>query len=146
MRPNTSVASISPTPIVLTNQDYERLKALVDRELDGLHFRAAELLELELDRATVVSQTELPAHVVTMRSRVIFEDVATGKKREAQLVYPEEADVSATRISVLAPIGIALIGLSVGQTIEWPGPNGQSKTLRVVSVTYQPESAGDLHL
>jgi regulator of nucleoside diphosphate kinase len=60
------------------------------------------------------------------------------------LVYPFEADASAGRISVLAPVGTALLGLVVGQTIEWPMPSGQSRRLRVVAVPYQPEAAGDL--
>ena len=104
------------------------------------------MLEAELDRAQVVERREVAADIVTMRSKVVFEDVETGKQQEAVLVYPEEADLSRSRISVLAPVGMALLGVSRGQSISWPLPGARTRTLRVVSILYQPEAAGDLHL
>jgi regulator of nucleoside diphosphate kinase len=104
------------------------------------------MLESELDRAQVVSQEEFPPDVVSMRSTVVYEDADTGERGEAILVYPEEADMEHALISVLAPIGTALLGLSVGQSISWPVPGGRTRTIRVVSVAYQPEAAGDRHL
>lgn len=132
--------------IFVSHDDLARLRALVDRHLQGPQQAAAEMLEAELDRAIVLPQDQVPPDVVTMRSRVVFEDLGTGKRREAELVYPEEADVAQARISVLAPVGTALLGLSQGDSISWPLPGGRTTTLRIVSVVYQPEAAGDLHL
>jgi regulator of nucleoside diphosphate kinase len=88
----------------------------------------------------------MPADVVTMRARVTVEDTVNGRRRELVLVYPEEADASASKISVLAPVGVAILGLRVGDTVEWPLPNGRTTHLRIVEIPYQPEAAGDLHL
>jgi regulator of nucleoside diphosphate kinase len=103
-------------------------------------------LEEELGHAVVVDSTTVPSDVVTMNSRVWFEDLDTGEQLEITLVYPSDADVDQGKVSVLAPVGSALLGLSVGQSIEWPLPGGKSRQLRVVSVNYQPEAAGDLDL
>jgi regulator of nucleoside diphosphate kinase len=79
-----------------------------------------------------------------MNSRVRFEDLDSGEQLEVTLVYPRDADVDQSKVSVLAPVGSALLGLSVGQSISWPLPGGKSRHLRVVGVTYQPEAAGDM--
>jgi regulator of nucleoside diphosphate kinase len=134
------------SPIQLTVADMERLRVVVDRHSGGAESSAAEMLEAELDRAQVVTQDELPPDVVSMRASVVYEDVDTGERREAILVYPDEAELEHTLISVLAPVGMALLGLSVGQAISWPVPGGRTRTIRVVSVDYQPEAAGDRHL
>jgi len=134
------------SPIQLTVQDLARLRAVVDLHSEGVEPSAAEMLEAELDRAHVVSQEGLPAEVVSMRSRVLYEDVDSGDRREAVLVYPEEADLARSLISVLAPIGTALLGLREGQAISWPVPGRRTRTIRVLSVVYQPEAAGDRHL
>jgi regulator of nucleoside diphosphate kinase len=133
-------------PILITRGDQARLRALVDRHLDGPEAAAAEQLEGELERATVLNRYMIPDDVVTMRSVVTFEDVATGEQLQATLVYPSEADVAQGKISVLAPVGMALLGLKVGQQISWPIPGGRARTLRVLAVPYQPEAAGDLDL
>jgi regulator of nucleoside diphosphate kinase len=78
-----------------------------------------------------------------MNSRVRFVDEGSGVESEITLVFPGQADVESNRISVLAPVGSALLGLSVGDTIDWPLPTGRSRRLRVVAITYQPEAAGD---
>ncbi|HEY6784352.1 MAG TPA: nucleoside diphosphate kinase regulator [Gemmatimonadales bacterium] len=134
------------SPIQVTVADMERLRVTVDRHVGGPESSAAEMLEAELDRAHVVTQDELPPDVVSMRSSVVYEDVDTGERREAILVYPDEADLEHSLISVLAPIGIALLGLSVDQSISWPVPGGRTRTIRVLSVDYQPEAAGARHL
>jgi regulator of nucleoside diphosphate kinase len=77
---------------------------------------------------------------------VLYEDADTGDRREAVLAYPEEADLAQSLISVLAPIGAALLGLRAGQSISWPGPGRRTRAIRVLSVVYQPEAAGDRHL
>jgi regulator of nucleoside diphosphate kinase len=77
-----------------------------------------------------------------MNSRVLYVDETTGERRLVQIVYPTEADASDGKVSILAPVGAALLGLSVGQAIEWDFPDGTRRRLRVEDVSYQPESAG----
>ena len=125
--------------IIITTTDLERLQSVLD-----IHDTpAAESLATELHRALVVDAREVPADVVTMNSEVVYEDVATRQRRTVRLVYPKDANTTLGWVSVLAPIGSALIGLRVGQEIEWQMPNGR-KQIRVVEISYQPESAADL--
>ena len=77
-----------------------------------------------------------------MRSRARYRDVDTGKTRELELVYPHEADASVGKLSVLAPVGLALLGMRAGSTIRWPMPRGRTATLELLEVRYQPEAAG----
>jgi regulator of nucleoside diphosphate kinase len=137
----------TPAPAVrVTAEDMARLRTIVERHLEGSRAAAAEQLELELDRAVVVSQDQIPPDVVTMRSRILFEDLDTGRRREATLVYPDEANIDQSMVSILAPVGQAVLGLKVGDVIEWPLPNARLARLRIMEVLYQPEAAGDLHL
>ena len=103
---------------------------------------ASESLETELHRAIVVDPRAIPADVVTMNSQVVYEDCETSVQRTVTVVYPKDADAGSGRVSVLAPIGSALLGLRVGQAIEWPVPTG-TKRIRVVEIRYQPEASGD---
>jgi regulator of nucleoside diphosphate kinase len=130
----------------MTREDMERLRVVVDRHAGSPESAAAEMLEAELDRAHIVPQDELPPDVVSMRSSIVYEDVDSGERHDAILVYPDEADIAHSLISVLAPVGMALLGLSVGQSISWPVPGGRTRTIRVLSVDYQPEAAHDRHL
>ncbi|HDT13891.1 MAG TPA: nucleoside diphosphate kinase regulator [Candidatus Aminicenantes bacterium] len=132
--------------IVITSLDEKRLTAVLnspaiqrgpDRE------RLAEL-RAELERAAIVEPGEVPADVITMNSQVRVRDKATGETHDYTLVYPHEADITRGRISVLAPIGTALLGYRAGDVIEWQVPSG-TRILEVESVLYQPESAGDLN-
>jgi regulator of nucleoside diphosphate kinase len=134
---------VRQAPIQIAVGDMKRLRGVVERHAGGVQDAAAEMLESELDRALVVPRNGLPRDVVTMHSRVLFEDVDTGERRELVLVYPEEADVQRSWISVLAPVGTALLGLSAGQSISWPVPGGRTRTIRVVSVVYQPRVGAD---
>jgi regulator of nucleoside diphosphate kinase len=77
-----------------------------------------------------------------MNSRVVFEDKTTGKTTEVTIVFPQDADVQHGKVSVLAPVGTALLGLAQGDSIVWPFPDGSSRCLRVVEVTFQPEAEG----
>lgn len=121
----------SSTPsLLMMRRDYERLSSLVQR----IDSDIASLLEHELERAQVVSGEEIPQGVVTMNSEVRFQDLDTGKESHVVLVYPQEADIQKSRISILAPVGAALIGLRVGQSIDWPLPNGKRRRLKVISV------------
>lgn len=146
--PLSSSASAPSAPeLHITQKDMERLRLVVDRNIDGkLLGPAAEALELELDRARVVPDGEVPKDVLTMRSRALCEDLETGKRRELVLSYPNETDPSEGKVSVLAPVGLALLGLKVGDTIRWPMPNGRETVLKLVEILYQPEAAGDSDL
>jgi regulator of nucleoside diphosphate kinase len=126
--------------IVLSRFDRERLERLLEKlgrrpELDGLRE--------EIERAEVVEPDAVPNDLVTMNSVVRFVDEESGRESEVALVFPGNAAVENHRISVLAPVGSALLGLSVGDSIDWPLPNDRSRRLRVLAVTYQPEAAGD---
>ncbi len=128
--------------IFITDQDYHRLMTLVGQEESAM----AEALEEELSRANVIAQAEIPRDVVTMNSKVKFWDASTDQENEITLVYPQDANLQEGRVSVLAPVGVALLGLSVGQSIDWKMPNGAVKKLKVKAVTFQPEAAGQFTL
>ena len=143
MPPSPNPPSSLRPPLLLSRLDCERLEALLDGPLAaGLDTRG---LAAELERAEVVEPAQMPADVVTMNSVVRVRDEESGEERELALVYPRDADGGADRVSVLAPVGSALLGLRGGDAIDWPMPGGRSARLRVLSVRYQPEAAGDLH-
>ena len=142
-RPNPSDADAVDRAgdIVVTAADYERLKGLIPLSRNARDRDAAEALADELERAEVVPAERIAGNVVTMNSRVVFRDEETGENREVLLVYPEDSDPEHGQISIFAPVGTALLGLSVGQTIDWPLPLGRLKRYRVIEVSYQPEAA-----
>lgn len=117
---------------------------VTDKDMKHLRVRAsgsgvpASLLD-ELERAQVVAASEAPPSLVKMNSSVRFEELTTGKRRAVTLVYPENADVSAGRISIFSPVGAALLGLSEGQEIEWELPHGRIARFRVAEVFGHPE-------
>jgi regulator of nucleoside diphosphate kinase len=134
--------SMSNAPeIIVTTQDFERLQRLVAQSSSS----AAERLDAELARARLVAQTDIPADVVTMNSDVVYEDSASGERRTVRLVYPQDAEAARGWVSVLAPVGSALLGLRQGQSIDWRVPRG-TRRLRVLAVPYQPESHGHFGL
>ena len=102
-------------------------------------------LQRELERAEVVAPEEIPPDVVTMNSTVRFAIEGSGQDFSLTLVYPKDVGGEPDRISVLAPIGSALLGLSVGDELEWPRPGGGMWKVRVIDVVYQPERSGELH-
>lgn len=116
--------------LILTQNDFQKITSLIKVSESEI----AELLEQEMDRAMVVADDELPEDVVAMNSKVTFKDMDTNKESVAILVYPQDAKIEEGKVSILAPIGAALIGLRVEQFIEWPMPNGKNKRLIVVSV------------
>jgi len=121
----------------------DRSIIVTDRDLALLRFLHEHAhLASELERADVVDSRNVPPNVVTMNSRVVFEDITSGKKTEVTIVFPRDADVQRGKISVLAPVGTALLGLAEGDSIVWPFPDGRSRCLRVVAVTFQPEAEG----
>ena len=132
------------TRIVLTSLDLQRLQTLLD-SLPANAFPYKASLEAELERADVVAPEQIPPDVVTMNSTVHFNIAEPAQDFRLTLVYPKDAAGQHDRISVLAPIGSALLGLSVGDELEWPRPGGGTSKVRVVEVLYQPERSGELH-
>ena len=138
----TTADSVHP-PIVMSRLDYDRLEAL----LEGAGERGVDTssLEAEMTRAEVVEPSQMPADVISMNSTARFRDEDTGEERELTLVYPRDANADTGHVSILAPVGSALLGLRVGQSIHWPLPGNRTATLRVLSIRYQPEASGELH-
>lgn len=135
---------MSPTQpsIVISSSDLERLETLLDRPQHA-SAAGADLLRQELNRADVRSPQDMPTDVITMNSTARFLNVDSGETREMSLVYPGDADAAAGRVSILAPVGSALLGMAVGQEIDWPGPDGRHLRLRVEEILFQPEATGD---
>lgn len=121
-------------PISLSRDDYSKLRLLLAAALYSNSGAALRKLRDELDRAAVVDPGSLPDDVVAMESTVQYEDLATGETEEYVLTYPELADVGRRRLSILAPIGTALIGCRVGDVVTWATPGGLRR-LRVRRVT-----------
>ncbi len=130
--------------IIISSLDADRLYALME-SLPANSFAGEKELEAELGRANIVEPHEVPATVVTMNSTVNFVVESTGEEFTLTLVYPKNIDSSGDKISILAPIGSALLGLSQGDQIEWPKPGGGLVTVTIKEVIYQPERAGELH-
>ncbi len=133
--------------IHITDYDMQRLRKL----LEGTQYwnqkdkEYLSHLEEEMDQAVVVSYEKVPSDVVTMNTQMRVTDLDTKKKMSIQLVFPSEADFEKGKISILAPIGTALIGYRVGDTVTWEVPNG-TRRLKIEEIVYQPEAAGDYHL
>lgn len=130
--------------IVISSLDAERLEDLLaSLPQTGIVGRAE--LETELNRAKIVDPEEIPPTVVTMNSTVKFSVESTKEEVELTLVYPKDMDTTGKTISILAPVGSALLGLSQGAEIEWPKPGGGLIKVRITEVTYQPERTGVYH-
>lgn len=130
--------------IIISTTDAERLERLL-ASLPQSNFVGHAELEAELARATVVEPKDVPPTVVTMNSTVKFTVESSNQDFELTLVYPREVDPSGTTISILAPVGSALLGLSQGDQIEWPKPGGGLTKIRINQVIYQPEREGEFH-
>jgi regulator of nucleoside diphosphate kinase len=130
--------------LLITQADFERLQELIveARRWEPRGNEYLRRLEQEMEAAHTVLPSEIPADTVTMNSKVRLLDLDSGETMELSLVYPEDADADAARISVLAPIGTAVLGTRAGDKISWPVPDGLRR-LKVVQVLYQPEAAGD---
>lgn len=130
------------TNLVLTEADREALQWLIDSSRERRHFDCDRLdeLENELRRAKVVEPCEVPPDVVTMNSRVRIKDLDSGRAITYQLVFPEDASLAQNQISILAPIGTALIGDRAGSIVHWRVPSG-TRRFQILEVEYQPEAA-----
>lgn len=132
-----------PTIFITTN-DAAKLRKLL-REAYYSEYRASEYLKKlagELEKASLVRPEEIPADVITLNSTARLVDQGTSEEMVYTLVFPEDADPSQAKISILAPIGTAMLGYKAGDTFEWETPGGV-RTLLVKEVIYQPEASGD---
>lgn len=120
--------------IIITKYDKIRLKSFINDDL-----------RKELNRAKVVEPEDIPNDVITMNSKFKLKDLDSGEEMTYTLVFPEDADIYKNKISIYAPMGIALIGYRVGDIIEWPVPGGILR-IKVLEIIYQPEASGDFNL
>ncbi len=120
--------------IIITKYDKKRLKSLINDELNK-----------EISRAKVVDPKDIPNDVITMNSKFKLKDLDSGEETVYSLVFPEHADIYQNKISIYAPMGMALIGYKAGDIIEWPVPGGVLR-IQVLEILYQPEASGDYHL
>jgi regulator of nucleoside diphosphate kinase len=139
---------VKEATIYITEVDRQRLEKLIEvaGERDQLaNGQYLHKLEHELDRAETVAPEDVPADVITMRSKVRLKDMNTGEEMVYTLVFPVEANFDEGKISVLAPVGTAMLGYRVGDCIEWQVPSGLRR-LKVAELLYQPEGAGEFNL
>lgn len=134
---------MNPRVIYITQQDMKRLRPLIE----GVKNSRDDLrgLQAELEHARVVAPTDVPPDVITMNSKARLRDLDTGEEMIFTLAFPGNASIEHDRISVVAPIGTAMLGHRVGDEFEWEVPAGAVR-LQVEEVLYQPEAAGDFHL
>lgn len=130
--------------IYVTQADAEKIQALL-WEAGASDYRGSPYLKQlrqELERAQIVEPQQIPADVITMNSTAVLVDVETGEEMVYTLVFPDQADLSEGKISILAPIGTGMLGYRVGSSFAWETPGGR-RTLRVDKVTFQPEASGN---
>lgn len=121
--------------LIISQAGYQQLLNVIEKHPGS----AADALDEEIGRAQIVTNHALPTDVVAMNSQVTFTDAETEEENTIQLVYPQHANVNQQKISVLSPVGSALIGLSIGGTIDWPVPQGKVRSLKVVAVKQKIE-------
>src|SRR5688500_1620516 len=142
----TTRTAIAERNIVITEADFDRLKHLVDSpRYRTTHAILLMSLKEELDRGEGVAPGRIPKGVVTMHSRVRVRDLGDDETETYTLAYPDEADINEGKLSVLAPLGTALLGTRVGDVVEFDAPAGMRR-LKIERVLYQPEASGDFHL
>jgi regulator of nucleoside diphosphate kinase len=137
---------VSMKEIVITAGDFDRLRGIVDSpRYRSTHAPLLLALREELDRGRVVPADAVPKGVVTMHSRVRVRDLKDQESETYTLVYPDQADMNENKLSVLAPLGMALLGTRVGQIVKFDAPAGERR-LKIEKILYQPEARGDFHL
>jgi regulator of nucleoside diphosphate kinase len=130
--------------IFITGSDLNKLEDLLAAAGSGKYRHREDLksLEAELLKAKVVEAHAIPRGVVTMNTRLLFHDLDDDSRMEVTLVFPADADIDAGKLSVLSPVGTALLGYAEGDTVEWEVPAGKRR-IRIEKILYQPEAAGD---
>lgn len=138
---------MSERKIFITEYDLKRLHDLLADSMSTEYRNSAYLKQLdeELKRGQVVAPTEVPADVITMNSRALLLDLESNEEMEYTLVFPQDADPSAGKISILAPIGTAMLGYREGETFAWQVPDGLRK-IKVIKIIFQPEASGNFDL
>ncbi|MGE0084157.1 MAG: nucleoside diphosphate kinase regulator [Desulfococcaceae bacterium] len=133
--------------IYITEFDKTRLEDLigVTRDFNMQNRKDLEDLAEELERAEIVDSKNIPRDVVTMNSKVVLRDLNTSEKMTCVLVFPGKANIDIGAVSILAPIGTAILGYAKGDVVEWPVPSG-IRRICIEDILYQPEAAGDFHL
>jgi regulator of nucleoside diphosphate kinase len=133
--------------IFITEFDKKRLDELIAVAVTFGQKPRADLASLatELGRAKIVAPEKVPADVVTMNSKVLLRDAANGEELTYTLVFPQDANIDKGAISVLAPVGTAILGYREGHAVTWKVPSGE-RTLEIIKVLYQPEAAGHFNL
>ncbi len=133
--------------ITISKLDYQRIKKCITDARMNKTINAAEAEKLmnELENAAIVNPEKIPSDVVTMNSVVKVRFQHTDKATEFKIVYPDQANVKESRISIFSPVATALIGYKVGDEIEWIVPAGMTR-IRIEEIIYQPEAAGDFDL
>lgn len=133
------------TDIYITNIDRDRIKKILDKmsESNQSPDESVKKLGGELGRAIIVDSQQVPREVITMNSKALLQ--LNDEDIEVSLVYPEDADLSAMKLSIFSPIGTAILGYKEGSTVEWEVPSGISE-IRIKKILYQPEAAGDYDL
>jgi regulator of nucleoside diphosphate kinase len=128
--------------IIITQEDYGRLRRIIDasRELPPKDAEYLDALERELESAIIARPAEVSQDLVTMKSRVRVLDLGSGQELVYEIVFPGQANLTRNKISVLAPIGTALLGRAAGEVVEWQVPSGMRRLL-ILEVEYQPEAA-----
>lgn len=136
-----------PRMIYISESDKGKLQKLIikEKEYNSRNKKYLKNLEQELNRARTVLPQEIPHDAITMNSTVLLSDLESGEEMTYTLVYPDEADLTKNRISVLAPVGTAILGYREGDIVDWEVPNGVVR-LKVEKVVYQPEAAGQFDL
>jgi regulator of nucleoside diphosphate kinase len=134
---------MKPRKICITEADKKRLEELIEvaREFGGRAREDLGALAHEIERADIVDPKNVRPDVVTMNSHVVLQDVNTGEEMNYVLVFPKDANIDVGAVSVLAPVGTAILGYSKGDIIEWPVPAG-IRRIRIEKIVYQPEAAG----
>ncbi len=128
--------------IEITKWDLGRLQHLLSVHATTWSWRAVEFLAGELNRARIVDQKDMSDSIVTMRSRVVFREEDSELGQVVTLAYPSDREFYDDALSVLTPVGAALIGLSAGQSITFPAPDGRPKKITVLRIISQPEDSG----
>ncbi|MFZ4833272.1 nucleoside diphosphate kinase regulator [Rouxiella sp. Mn2063] len=133
---------MSKPTLTINERDAARLDALLEQPAYATS-AIADALNEELDRAEILPPEKIPADVVTMNSKVRFCEGKDGGEHIRTLVYPATLSNTMEQLSVMAPLGAALLGLTVGDSISWAMPNGELSTVKVLELLYQPEAAGE---
>ncbi|MCR8923180.1 nucleoside diphosphate kinase regulator [Dasania sp. GY-MA-18] len=131
--------------ITVSSLDLSRLEKMIDNMKQDTAPGIDDLVD-ELARAEILAPEDMPSNIVTMNSTVRFKVASSNKEFSLTLVYPQDSDGQQGKISILAPVGSALLGLAEGDQIQWPKPGGGQLQVEIIEVLYQPERAGEMHL